>query len=272
MKNLFILTILLISGLPAFSQCPNTTGNYEFSISYDARNITISARNTTATIRSNYVDPSINGNFVGLVFGIKWHLKSKIALYQNVSQSPFDIMQSGEIVQKDNYLFQSYGDASEKLPLLTKDFMNGEWHTIAIIPYTGVLYDGDVFELTECGFDESTNPYFAQMDNDGNYGQFTPNIYRVAGNLNAINVQNAVIVYPNPTMGDLFVDVSSVAKSKGTFTVLDMTGKILTMIQADLWRGLNKITINVRDLPNGMYLIKVTDGYALNFSQSFLKH
>jgi hypothetical protein len=104
------LSIILLSFTELNAQCPRSTGNYEFSITNDAKTITIKARNTTATIRSSYVNPAINGNFVGLVFGIKWSAKSDISLYKNNSVAPFDIVPSGGIMQKDGFSFQSYGD------------------------------------------------------------------------------------------------------------------------------------------------------------------
>ena len=123
-------------GLNVFSQCANTTGNYEFAIKNDSKSITILARNTTATIRSSYVDPAIGGNFVGLVFGIKWSAKSDIVLYKNASESPFVIESSDGIKSKENFNFQSYGDPGESLPMMSKAWMAGDWNVIATIPFT----------------------------------------------------------------------------------------------------------------------------------------
>jgi len=271
MKKIIITALALVSSLNVFSQCPNTTGNYEFSISNDARNIVIKARNTTGTIRSSYVNPAINGNFVGLVFGIKWSAKSDIILYKNSSEAPFEIISSAGILEKGGFKFQSYGDPADNLPMLSKEFMSGEWNVIATIPYSGNLANGDKFELTECGFDETTNPYFAQMDMQGNYGQFAPNLVRSTSEGANMAVANAVIVYPNPTMGDLYVDVSSSAVTRASFKVMDMTGKTVKTIQSDLVEGLNKITVNVAELANGMYMLKVVDGKALNYAQTFNK-
>ena len=272
MKKIIAVALGVVCSLNAFSQCPNTTGNYEYSISNDARNIVIKCRNTTGTIRSSYVNPAIDGNFVGLVFGIKWSSKnSDVVLYKNSSEAPFNIIPSGTILEKGGFNYQSYGDAADQLPMLSKDFMNGDWHVIATIPYSGTLANGDKFELTECGFDETTNPYFAQMDKQGNYGQFAPNLVRNSGEGANLAVANAVIVYPNPTLGDLYVDVSSSTATRATFRVMDMTGKTVKTIQSDLVEGLNKITVNVGELANGMYMLKVVDGKALNYAQTFNK-
>ena len=271
MKKIIIAALALVTSLNVFGQCSNTTGNYEFSITNDARNIVIKARNTTGTIRSSYVNPAINGNFVGLVFGIKWSAKSDIVLYKNSSEAPFEINSSAGILEKGDFKFQSYGDVADNLPMLSKEFMSGEWNVIATIPYSGNLSNGDKFELTECGFDETTNPYFAQMDMNGNYGQFAPNLVGNTADGANMAVANAVIVYPNPTMGDLYVDVSSSAVTRATFKVMDMTGKTVKVIQSDLTEGLNKITVNVGELSNGMYMLKVVDGKALNYAQTFNK-
>jgi len=133
------------------------------------------------------------------------------------------------------------------------------------------LANGDKFELTECGFDETTNPYFAQMDQAGNYGQFAPNLIRNESQGANLAIANAVLVYPNPTDGDLFVEVSSSTITRSTLIVMDMTGKIVKTIQSDLLEGFNKITVNVNELASGMYLLKVNDGKALNYAQTFNK-
>jgi hypothetical protein len=271
MKKLIIAALAMVCSSNIFAQCPNTTGNYEFSISNDARNIVIKARNTTGTIRSSYVDPAINGNFVGLVFGVKWSSKSEITLYKNSSEAPFNIAPSGGIATVGDVSFQSYGDPADNLPMLSKEFMNGDWHTIATIPYTGSLANGDKFELAPCGLAATTDPYFAQMDNQGHYGQFAPNLVRNTADPANLAVANAVIVYPNPTQGDLFVDVSSSTITRATFKVMDMTGKTVKTIQSDLAEGLNKITVNVGELANGMYMLKVVDGKSLNYAQTFNK-
>ncbi len=272
MKKIIITALAIICSMNAFSQCPNTTGNYEFSISNNANTITIKARNTTAIIRSSYVNPAIDGNFVGLVFGIKWSAQSNIVLYKNTSPVPFDILSSGTIMKKNNFNFQSYGDAADALPMLSKEFMSGEWNVIAIIPYSGSLANDDKFELALCGFDETTDPYFAQMDKQGHYGQFSPNIVREEYSTANLALSNTVIVYPNPTMGNLFVDVSSVLNTTATFKVMNMTGHIVKTIQSDLKEGLNKVIVNVVDIADGMYLLKVVDGKALNYTQSFTKN
>ena len=272
MKKIIITALALVGSLNVFSQCSSTTGNYEYAIKNDAKTITVLARNTTATLRSSYVDPAINGNFVGLVFGIKWSAKSDIILYKNTSAAPFNVVSSDGILEKGNFKFQSYGDVADALPKLSKEFMSGEWNVIATIPYTGTLANGDKFEFTECGFDPTTDPYFAQMDNQGHYGQYAPNLVRNSSAEAGLATANAVIVYPNPTQGDLYVDVSSSAATRATFKVMDMTGKTVKVIQSDLVEGLNKITVNVNELANGMYMLKVVDGKALNYSQTFNKN
>lgn len=271
MKNLFIASLALLSSAQVFGQCPNTTGNYEFSIKNDAKTITILARNTTRTIRSSYVHPALDGNFTGLVFGVKWSEKSDITLYPNSSVAPFNILPSSFVKAHNGFNFQSYGDAADDLPILSSEWMSGQWNVIATIPYSGNLANGDKFELTECGFDATTDPYFSNMDKEGHYGQFAPNLVRNESAGANLAVANAVLVYPNPTMGDLHVDVSSATVTRAAFKVMDMTGKTVKTIESDLVEGLNKITVNVGELANGMYMLKVLDGKALNYAQTFNK-
>lgn len=271
MKKIIITACTILYFFNGFSQCASTTGNYEFSISNDAKTITIYARNTTSKVRSNYIDPAINGNFIGLVFGIKWSAESDIQLYENSSMAPFHIVSSNTVKAKDHFLFQSYGDNGDNKPMISNEWMSGEWNIIATIPYTGNLAKGDQFELTECGFDETTDPYFSRMDDQGNYVGFAPNLVANNSAHTSITISNGVIVYPNPTKGNLYIDVSSSVITRAKFTIMNMEGKILKVIQSDLVEGINKIILNVDELSAGLYILKVTDGKALNYSQKFTK-
>jgi hypothetical protein len=254
----------------AFSQCAPTTGNYEYSISNDAKSITIQARNTSNTLRISDIDAALKGYFAGLVFGIKWSLKSDLTLLPINTLAPFNINTRGKTTEKNNKYFQAYSDEADDFYLMPKEWLSGNWITIAIIPYQGMLSNGDHFEFTECGFDVSSDPYFSQMDNKDHYGQYAPKLLPNTSEVNN-SVSNAMEVYPEPTLGNLYIDINSTIATRTTFQIMDLTGKIIKAIQSDLSEGLNKITIDVSDISNGMYLIKVTDAKALKFSQKFTK-
>ncbi len=78
-------------------------------------------------------------------------------------------------------------------------------------------------------------------------------------------------IYPNPTDGQLQVEVNtSVAKSV-TVNVADMSGKYLYRDQRSLVKGNNRISLNISNLPAGVYIIEVGDGKAVPEKYRVLK-
>ena len=67
-------------------------------------------------------------------------------------------------------------------------------------------------------------------------------------------------VYPNPVDNILNVEINS--QVSGTFDVriYDLFGQLVKMNQVELINGENKAFLNVNDLPEGCYLLQVTDG------------
>jgi hypothetical protein len=80
-----------------------------------------------------------------------------------------------------------------------------------------------------------------------------------------------VAVYPNPADHKLNVDVNIARNTAAKIRIYDATGKLVRQVEAQLTKGLNSTVIELGDMAAGMYLIKVTDGKSLNYSQQFRK-
>ena len=53
--------------------------------------------------------------------------------------------------------------------------------------------------------------------------------------------------------------------------VVDLTGKIVKNINAELNEGKNKIKLDISDLPNGIYFVNLQDQTGKKISQKMIK-
>ncbi len=64
-------------------------------------------------------------------------------------------------------------------------------------------------------------------------------------------------VYPNPAINELFVDLNwSDGTTKGAFVILDVNGQQISRQAQTIETGYNKVTLNVKKLPNGIFSIE----------------
>ncbi len=73
-----------------------------------------------------------------------------------------------------------------------------------------------------------------------------------------INFKNELSLYPNPANSNFNVDVYVKEKRSAKASVIDINGKqLITKVFNQLSIGFNKLNINVNDLSNGMYFVKL---------------
>ena len=53
--------------------------------------------------------------------------------------------------------------------------------------------------------------------------------------------------------------------------IYDVTGKLVKQIETELTKGANYTSIYLGDMALGMYMIRISDGKGLNYSQQFNK-
>jgi hypothetical protein len=79
-----------------------------------------------------------------------------------------------------------------------------------------------------------------------------------------------MLITPNPLTGDIVnVSFSSKSDEKLIFAVYDMLGREVASVKENIYpRGENSIPIQIGNVPNGVYILRITDG-ALVKSMSF---
>ncbi|MCB0755005.1 MAG: S8 family serine peptidase [Flavobacteriales bacterium] len=70
-------------------------------------------------------------------------------------------------------------------------------------------------------------------------------------------ILSSINLYPNPTEGQLNVEMILSRESDVEFVVIDMTGKTVFTQRANNTEGLNNINFNMNDVPAGIYMMNV---------------
>jgi hypothetical protein len=69
--------------------------------------------------------------------------------------------------------------------------------------------------------------------------------------------ENNIGLYPNPTSGNLILEVNALSGNTSYITIIDIYGRVLSQEKIILNNGTNKINIDGSLLSNGMYLINI---------------
>ncbi len=70
--------------------------------------------------------------------------------------------------------------------------------------------------------------------------------------------QVGMVLYPNPTSGDVMLEVDEPLRTASTVGVYDQIGRQVYQGKMDI--GQQKLQLNTSDLPNGVYVVRMSDG------------
>lgn len=68
---------------------------------------------------------------------------------------------------------------------------------------------------------------------------------------------SSVSIYPNPTTNYINVDLYNEAAANIVVKVLDMSGRVVKVVNAKSEKGMNKILVDISEVASGLYTIKV---------------
>jgi hypothetical protein len=69
---------------------------------------------------------------------------------------------------------------------------------------------------------------------------------------------NGMAVYPNPTKNEVFVSLSENTQTDATIELFDNIGRLI--LKQYLPQGVNSSSVNLSELPNGYYFLRLTNG------------
>lgn len=91
-------------------------------------------------------------------------------------------------------------------------------------------------------------------------------------NLADVVINGFVNIYPNPTTGNLNIDIQSTGTYSTTILVYDVLGSIMSEQPALLRKGLNSLLLDFSNLSKGTYMIKYADSNGKTHSEEFVKN
>jgi hypothetical protein len=82
----------------------------------------------------------------------------------------------------------------------------------------------------------------------------------------------SIKVYPNPVQNHLNVEIFAPVKSKMEMAIVDASGRLIKQHIIDVQEGMNQTDLNMSDLANGVYLLKIKDAKGWNQVQVIRKN
>jgi len=83
---------------------------------------------------------------------------------------------------------------------------------------------------------------------------------------------NNVIIPNNDSIKNkLNLEIYTTTSTKVTLKIYNMQGDIILNKESNIYRGFNKVELDVSDLESGFYMLKVIDGTMWNYAQTFSK-
>jgi hypothetical protein len=82
---------------------------------------------------------------------------------------------------------------------------------------------------------------------------------------------STVSVYPNPSQGVVNIDLYTVKAQNTLIKVLDMSGRIVKQIEARSEAGMNKLSVDLGDVAQGIYTLQVFENGQMTFVERVRK-
>jgi Secretion system C-terminal sorting domain len=286
-KTILTLMAAVLGSASVYSQCSPIKNNFEMKLVPTAgHTLAVQVRyHDGAVEKAESVIPTNNVSLYGMVFAITWPTTSAVKITDCKSTlAPFTLTIDNSVgtgVQNKNVNdnIVTFYNAEDMPTKYGFDWANDKWYTIATVSYSGDLKANDYFSFMNCDYglahpnsyygNSHTDPWFMMMDAAGTTLQYSPKM--ITELPVALNDQINCNIYPNPTSGELNIEIDVNASSNAVIKVLDVRGTVVKIVQTDLEKGKNLNNINIGELPSGEYMIQVTDGKALNAVKKITK-
>jgi hypothetical protein len=140
------------------------------------------------------------------------------------------------------------------------DFVKGAGNSKSTLQYS--YQDVDVFTQTPLVYYR-----LKQVDVDGSY-----TYSEVVSVKQAASNTEQVVVYPNPIISDVTVELETLKAGKAEIMITDITGKIIDKTTVEVNQGFNKYTLNqTQGLTHGLYMITIVQNGQTIYNNKFVK-
>ena len=151
---------------------------------------------------------------------------------------------------------------------IQKSIVTGVWTTIGETPAAGNSSQQINYDFSDNNPVIGNNYYRLKIiDNDGTFSY--SNIINIPINEAVIN--GIVNVYPNPTNGNLNVEIQSTSSYDTKILVYDVIGKKVFDKENSLVKGLNILQFNFSQLAKGAYILQFADTGGKLYTTKFVK-
>ena len=211
--------------------------NLQRSIWIDGTPLTVGGNGYGGTVQTNYMFPGDGGYCGGPVTG--WSEVSE-------NNQPFDrryIMSIGPFNLAPEQIVEL-----DVAVIWARDFSNENL--------------GSVCALKEAA--DSLKVWFGQQSND------CFNIITSDGEVNEWPWQTGFVLYPNPTNSDVMLEVQDPLRAVTTVGVYDQLGRQVRNAKMEI--GQQKLQLTTAELPNGVYIVRMSDGTDVQSRKLVVRH
>ncbi len=92
-----------------------------------------------------------------------------------------------------------------------------------------------------------------------------------SNNISEYNTINSVSIYPNPASDFVTVLISSPVNAKASVSIMNILGQVVASQNVDVKMGATYTTLNVENLPSGIYILNVEAGKYRNSQKLIVK-
>ena len=82
---------------------------------------------------------------------------------------------------------------------------------------------------------------------------------------------SSVSIYPNPAREFLNIDLTSNQASNTLVKIMDMSGRIVKQVEAKTQKGINNLSISLKELSSGVYTIQILENGKISFIERVRK-
>lgn len=183
-----------------------------------------------------------------------------------------DIATSQIIVQ----IPQNATSGNAYLTVLERDVPVGDtisvgrnFSTTAYVEYSRTIRFGG-----SCGAIDRSNPVNdPNTDNNSTYTDITWwNVDRNGVSVEKLDYNNNIALYPNPANTELNLQLKYAKLADVSVELIDITGKVILSENVSTSISDAGYTIDVSNVPNGMYIVRVINGDQINTSKVSIAH
>ena len=130
-----------------------------------------------------------------------------------------------------------------------------EWEEVGTLEGAGTTNSQMDYSMVDGAADHGLSYYrLTQVDYDGTSKTFAP----VSSSCESLGSGLPIEVYPNPMINEVTfeLDLDEYQGNEVYYTILDARGSIVLRDNMELSRGFNKQTIDVQNLPKGVYILR----------------